>query len=82
MSTMDQDTFNFEPIVWITTGEVVGNQIVASVRCFRGVYQWFVSINTAMGDTAAQSGVEGSLESARKQCMLFIYAELECEAME
>lgn len=64
---IDQDTITFEPIVWFSEGEVVGNWVTLSIRAYDGpVYHWFAKVETTLGYNLAQAGVAGELEEAKQ----------------
>lgn len=66
---LDYDGITFDPIVWFSEGEIVGNMIHCSIReqAKNLVYSWIVTVETSLEDTVGSSGIAPSLEIAKKE---------------
>jgi hypothetical protein len=76
-----QDEINFEPLVWATAGEVVGNYVQLCVRHIGTFYHWFGNIETTLGEQIAHGGVRDDLDDAMQAACDFASSVLEYGAV-
>lgn len=72
MSTIDQDDFALEPLVWHGAGVVVGTEVMVVVRRFDEVYKWFVRAVDPGGLFSAQTGIAMTLNDAAEDANLSV----------
>lgn len=77
--TIDQDGMSIKPIVWFGRGEIVCNDVLATIRDFDGAFQWMVRVQDNLGYATAQTGVAMDLEDAQAAAATAIEDILEVE---